>query len=211
MRFQNYLIETLTDVKDIEMKIMLECKPFLKTLKDLGGLFYRGIESNDYFLEKPIREDRIPKGMNPTGFKKLNAWLERNKHLRRDKAVIATSEETRSTMFGNKYFFFIPGDFQYTWLYAKDTNFEWTFKSDSFKEAMIYFLAQNSTSNYEKNRKQSVIHMKPIWQKIFNKNFVTNKDIKIAFEHGYEIWFKNDEMKYYAVSTDTSILKDLGL
>ena len=85
------------------------CKPYFNLLKNREPLF-RSINTNlkdNEIMLKKVRQDRRPLGTNSKVFKEINKWLEKNKHIRRDKSVIATSDLSYALYFGSVAFYMI--------------------------------------------------------------------------------------------------------
>jgi len=191
-RFDNYVnenighyLDDMTD--DIRKLIEKDCKKYLKLVKNTGP-FYRAIWNKLRYgeiLKKKVRQDRQPKGTSNINFKRLNKWLEKNGHMRRDKSVSVTSSEKNASEFGIPSDFYPIGNFSYSWIKAQDLNLD--DESTGWVQSNIdYFF--DSDSEFE-------LEMDDEDRKNFPKWFTTNKGIEIAHRNKYEVWFNCKE--YY--------------
>ena len=182
MRLQQYLNENITTVEELNELIHKNCKYYLK-LTEGKYIFKRGMSGGiDTFGKKKVRQNRRPLGMEDRDFYKLNIWLDKNNHVRRDKAVIATNITSTRSQFGEVYWMFPIGKFNYTWLKANDMNIT-DYSTGWDPTAVIEFFrfgevrAELMTGNFE-------------------DYFTTNKNIKIAYRKEFEIWFNCKEYYY---------------
>ncbi|MFW6046459.1 MAG: hypothetical protein ACOCP4_01565 [Candidatus Woesearchaeota archaeon] len=118
-----------------------------------------------------------------------------NGHNRRDQSVIGTSKYKDLNIFGEPYFIFPIGDFSYTYVKALDFNDPPSTRNLSNDEVNIYddFLTGNPaiiTSEVDA---------------ILKKLIVTDKNIKEAERHYYEIWFNCDKYYYIYVGSKKDI------
>lgn len=195
MRLQQYINENIEHFlnkmsSDIQKVIRKDCKKYLKLVKSTGP-FFRGSIVNFNFgeiLKKNVRQDRHPQGTSDINFKRLNKWLDKNGHVRRDKAVSATSDEGNSMDFGVSYLFFPIGNFNYTWIKAFDVNLD--DNSTGWVQRNIDYFFDYDDEYYLKMSDKD--------KKKFPKWFTTNKGIKTAHNNGYEIWF--DCKSYYLIN-----------
>ena len=175
-----------------------ECKKYIKLLKQHNlKPFYRGIYEHvnkGESYRKKVRQDRKPSGTPDNEFEMFNRWLSKNKHTRRDKSVSVTSSLWNAETFGNGYYFFPIGKFNYTWIKAKDLNlddertgWEWSFMN------YIFDYEEDYSTEVGKNLVRKV-------KKVFPTYFTTNKGIEIAWKNSYEIWF--DCKSYYVVNAE---------
>ena len=176
------------------------CAYYLTLLKARTPL-YRGMEKakiDDLQVgKKKVRQNRKPLATGKKVFVKFNKWLRENKHVRRDKAVIATSDKGHVGLFGNPYFIFPIGKFDYTWIKAKDVNVsDKTGWKDMYVEDFF-------DPYYEEERKKGKYGV--LTEKEFSSYFTTNKDFDIAYNKGYEIWFSCKE--YYFTNINDEIGK----
>jgi len=185
MRLQQYLNENITTIEELNELIHKNCKYYLN-ITEGKYIFKRGMSSDiDTFGKKKVRQDRRPRGMDKDDFGKLNIWLDKNNHVRRDKAVIASSfhKKTHSSSFGVLYWIFPIDKFNYTWLMANDMNYS----DDSTGWSQFAVEKYFERDGYVNDIKGD-----------FKNYFVTNSSLKMAWQFQYEIWFSCRE--YYYVS-----------
>jgi hypothetical protein len=214
MRLQKYLTEEYAYGKFLK-SVQIECKPYLNDIKKYNITpFFRGIQNlnvyGDTFGSKEIRQDRKPKGMDTIKFRILNTWLEENGHVRRDRAVIASSSASHASIFGEVCVIFPTGDYSYTWIKGKDMN---QFYSDSENYKALQCLYYLTMTKEELN--DFFWHMEGDWNirekliKMYGENivnnyksivkqiFTTNKQMDVAYDNMYEIWFGGTTKYYY--------------
>lgn len=184
--------EIFLDIEDISDAISRECKPYLKLIKGKDPL-YRGMsKSNRELILKHTRKDRMPRGMSQSSADRLNSWLEKNGHCRRDESVLATPVKKHTKVFGHSYMIFPIGKFKYTFIKAKDFNMD-DKKTGWYKYADLMFF----------NNPGEEDDMLPM---PFPKYFVSNKGWDEMYNKGYEVWIECD--KYYAVLDTTQWVWD---
>lgn len=188
MKFEQYLNEVVKPIetKDEILKLIEKnCKYYLSLTKNGEYKFYRGIKKIYVkFGEKSVRQDRVPRGMEPKQAKILNDWLLKNGHIDRSKSVFANSDKTKLGLFSSMQYEIFPiGKFNYTYVKAFDINMT---SNSEYKDAISALMYGKSyIGNYEEEIKQA---------------FVTNKGIKEAHDKKYEIWF--DCKKYYCIEIE---------
>jgi hypothetical protein len=128
--------------------------------------------------------------MNSDTFKKLNKWLQDNNHVRRDKAVIAANigDNIFQNMFGQVYYIFPIGKFNYTWLKSRDINMK-DISSGWYEYAVDNFFIYGEKT-FDSDYKINL-------NKPFKEYFTTNKGIEKAWKEYYEIWFDCKEYYYF--------------
>ncbi len=187
MRLKSYMNETVLfedHINNIKELIQKDCKSYLSVTRNGKYKFYRGMDLKHYDHrrsagEKFVRQDREPRGMNSNEAENLNKWLEENGHIRRDKAVFATSsiKHTKNFRnFGEPYVIYPIGNFDYTYIKHIDIN-DYSGKFNSEIEAI-----RNASAFLDDYDLSGI--------------FVTNKNIATAFNKKYEIWF-NCKSYYY--------------
>ena len=182
--------------------IKKDCKYYLNLTKNTGP-FNRATHENsqpDEIIKKKTRQDRIPIGMGSDVFDGFNKWLQKNGHVRRDKAASASNSGPSLSKFGNVYYFFPIGKFNYTWVKTKDINIDDRKAGWRQNEVDLFFFNQETEYKHQipTNKKFIELSIKkfPTW-------FTTNKGIEIAYKNKYEIWF--DCKKYYLVNRNNKI------
>lgn len=187
MRFYSYINEVSLKedmhIDDINKMIHQDCKHYLNITQG-KYIFKRGMLYVDIFGKKQVRQDRKPRGMKTELFEKLNKWLQKNGHIRRDKAVIAANIKNTTSMFGDVYWMFPIGKFDYTWLMAKDMN-------------MYDDRTGWDSLSVEKFFERGFVNDIP---GEFKDYFVTNSSLKMAWTQHYEIWFNCKEYYYFSTS-----------
>ena len=192
MRLLNYLNEMkfirLPDEDQIKL-IKKDCKKYIRLTKKTGP-FYRGLDEKpdrDEILIKDVRQDRQPLGTKPEAYIKLNNWLEKNGHTRRDKSVcVSTSKIRIQNFFGKAFKFFPIGNFDYTWIRSIDINMD-DFTTDWNDREVEYFFGSGNIAKTEKD---------------FKSYFTTNKGIEKAHKNYYETWFNCKQ--YYCVNREVN-------
>ena len=190
MRLLHYInesvIQEIDSVDDFNELMHKNCKPYLKLIQGKDHPLYRGMSSyHGWMGEKKVRQDRIPKGMGSYQAALLNTWLKSKGHVRRDKAVMASSS-SHVRIHGDRYFIFPIGKFDYTWIRANDINIDdpltgWY--QGAVQDAIEYGF--DDMKDYKRLPKE------------FDEYFYTNKGFNIAYEEGYEIWM-NPKSYYFA-------------
>jgi hypothetical protein len=103
-------------LEDTISKIKKDCQPFLKEIKSVGRLLYRGskIQIKSYKILKSYLEDRTPKNMNievhdylNKQFKKKFGWPIRN-------GIFVSFDPDMAASYGTPYFFFPIGKYKYS-------------------------------------------------------------------------------------------------
>lgn len=186
MRFYNYINEVSLKedmhIDEINKMIHQDCKHYLNITQG-KYIFKRGMKNHrDIFGKKQVRQDRKPRGMKPEVFEQLNNWLQKNNHVRRDKAVIAANIKSTTSMFGDVYWMFPIGKFDYTWLMAGDMNMSSdTTGWDSIAPEEFFRFGYSDSITGE-----------------FKDYFVTNSSLNFAWKQQYEIWFNCKEYYYFS-------------
>ena len=207
-RLTQYLNEELGEFIQMSPKeqaklIKKDCKYYLNLTKNIGP-FNRAVRENsqpDEIIKKKTRTDRQPMGMRSNGvFDKFNKWLEKNGHVRRDKAVSALSSEPSLKKFGHVYYFFPIGKFNYTWVKTPDINIDNLKTGWRQNEVDLFFFNQETKYKHQIPTNKEFINMSI---KRFPKYFTTNKGIETAHKKKYEIWF--DCKSYYLVNRKNKI------
>jgi len=185
-------------VDEINSLIQKDCQYYLRLIKGYEPL-YRGMDKSIRFGKNNVRQGRISKGLSPKNANSLNAFLAHYGHVRRDKAVIATSDRYHAGVFGEAYMIFPIGKFNFSWVEAKDLNLPdkgWYggyFIERYFKDFQIRKIKEWDISRREKIEKYEYITL----SKPFKDYFTTNKGFLTAYTKGYEIWL--DAKSYYFV------------
>lgn len=168
----------------------------------------------DYLTKFNLRMNRKGHGDVVT-FETMCTWLEKNNHVNKKNSVSAISKENKfSTFFGDIACLFFPiDDFNYTFVRARDfhsydVSFDdyigQLFSDRLTKESEIKFINKIKKSkmycdqigriyshvlnNKRKDRRFSDELLSVLENKL-PELFETNKNIKEAFNNGYEIWF----------------------
>jgi hypothetical protein len=161
--------------------IKRDCKKYLGLLKGKEPL-RRGMTislQDGILFKRSVRQDRKARLTVPERSGIANKWLEKNKHVRRDRAVIASSKERK--VFGYEYYIFPIGKFNYTWIRGKD----WNFRSEhGWDGAEVGILGPGK-----------IIEMLDKQQR--DGNIVTNKGWDNMYKNGFEVWM--DCKEYYFI------------
>lgn len=162
------------------------CKQYLKLIRGKDHPLYRGMYwINSTLGEKAVRQDRVAKGMGSYQAAVLNKWLQENGHVRRDKAVIATSSSA-VRVHGERYFIFPVGKFEYTYVESKDINVD-------DKRTGWYIGAIEDVIEYGFDDMKDYKRL----PKEFSEYFHTNKGFDKAYKNQFEIWM-NSKSYYFA-------------
>ena len=133
MKLYNYLNEIETPREEVRKLLFKDCKPYLdllniKTKEDLlkNSLnFYRSdnrFKFDNLIIKLDVKE-RKPIATLPEYFPIINKWLEKNKHISRNKSVSVSADfKYIQKFFGNPAIFFPIGKFNYTFIKASDFN-----------------------------------------------------------------------------------------
>ena len=188
MRLRKYLNENITTVEELNELIHKNCKYYLNITKGKyifkrGMGFSRNIDPWGKWGKKKVRQNRKPRATDKDAFIKLNKWLDKNNHVRRDKAVMASSfqGEILSSFFGDLYWIFPIGKFNYTWIKSRDINL--TDASTGWSRFAVdkYFERDGYVNDIKGD---------------FKDYFVTNSSLKTAWQSQFEIWFDCKEYYY---------------
>lgn len=185
MQFNRYLNERSELIYDLDVfneTLHKECKPYLKMIKHYSKPFYRGMNEKVMGI-KPVRKNRTSLGTRDDVFEKLNPWLQKNKHNRRDQSFMVTTSEDAVGQFGNPYFVFPMGKFSYTWMNARDFNMKDNRTGWSNDTANYY--------DYENDEWKDDDWAERTKRKLkynFKDYFHTDKGIDDAINAEYEIW-----------------------
>jgi len=173
-------------IKDIKGK----CKPYLNLLGGREPLTrgMRIVSPTDFGI-KAVRKDRKSLiGMSSTEVKKINQYLEYIGAARRDRSVIASStvSNSKAMMFGDLYWIFPIGRFDYTFVFSSDFNWSGPGHSmDDFRKYIKY--------EYWKDPDVPEVY-KP------ENSFMTNAGFDNAYDKEFEIWFECDKYYYMALN-----------
>lgn len=249
MKFKTFLNEKTKLIKnfnedDIADVLVENCSAYIHLLKSKGinAPFIRRIWQPIIHVLPPllhgeVHKDRTPQG-HPGTFALLNNWLQKNKHCRRDKSVIAISKEKNfASVFGNLSTLIFPiGNFDYSFVRSADIHLQRTvlieknMKKEKIEKLIdiirkgtllfrdellwIFFSEKIKKSVYETMYNYPPKEVIDEVKKVFPSYFETNENIEEAFQKEYEIWFDCDD--YYLLNTNLldktkNILKKLGL
>jgi phage-related protein len=93
MKFKQYLNEAgkaITDINEFNDLVHKKCKPYLNLIKPLQHPFIKGMLPEYDTGIKKVRQHRSPSGTDRIVFKRLNDWLQKNGHNRRDNSLITS-------------------------------------------------------------------------------------------------------------------------
>lgn len=202
-RFEKYLIEKTTDEEFVE-SVQRDCKFYLNLLRGKTA-FLRSMHSNAALGTKKVRKDRMPRGMTEKVFHLLNKFLEENGHLKRDNVVFANSSRTVLEKYfddADIYAIFPKGKFNYTWFKSVDVNVYYHGKWDP-DIMYAYFTKKGPDRVYGMTEKERLV-----FEAKLKEMFVTNKNIHIPHEKGFEIWFDCKEYYYLRLPFYEAIRKE---
>jgi len=188
MRYKQYINEESDDIQGFNDDIHRFCKPYLKLLKSVNGNpLYRGMTIPDNQGVKQVRQDRKNKGYLESDMaKKFNDLLELEDHNRRDNSVMCTSDKAWAEGFGMKVYYIFPiGNISYTWVESKDFN------RDNISTGWFYNLPRKHIKG------QAYDLHKPLFD-----YFHTDQSFNVAYDNGYELWFKCRSYMYMKDSDD---------
>jgi len=135
-KLENFIVENKKFEVDIKNKdeiareadvIQKNCTQYIKLLKIHGFSrpLYRAVNNGPNlheYMEKNVRTNRKPSGTSSGEFPFMNIWLQSHKHIRRDQAVMAKGDKLHLKTFGDIYYFFPIGKFNYTFIKTSDFN-----------------------------------------------------------------------------------------
>jgi hypothetical protein len=192
MRFIEFINESdiALDFDSINMLIHRDCKKYLNLIQHKDPL-YRGMSTYDHIGIKDVRKDRESKGMSEEEAKYFNDWLHKNGHNRRDQAVMCTSSESHTLMFGPPFWIFPRDPMSYTWIHTPDINITTSMQGwDSF------------TIGEWISKEKGLEYNKDILNKLkmpFEYYFSTDEGFWTAYDKQFEMWIKCD--KYFYVNS----------
>jgi hypothetical protein len=166
----------MNEIKYIIDKIYDSCEDFLHLVKPFKGIFLHGSQKHEIIDSPFLYKKNVKKNaetnmvMTLKRAEKLNDYLVKHGHCKRDSSIFGTSEPTYASYFGKMFYLLPIGDFKYTFCKASDFNFYWTYDKD-FRDSAHDIINGVVT------------------HKLLKNFFVSNKDIDVAHERGYEIWF----------------------
>lgn len=205
MKLKRFLNEEIEEPEKLLGLLKKDCKEYLQLLhrNNIKYPFSKGIILA-VCDKKSVQASRKPKGTNPKVFVTLNKWLEENGHVRRDHCIITTPVMAYGNNFGHPVYIFPIGNIEYTWCPSPDFNYSSMYfnMSPGFMTGWYNYMVQHSTKNETKD----------FLDRHGDEMFITNKDLDIAFNKGYETWWKCNQ--YYTVPIQThyaEIYKELGL
>lgn len=222
-------------VLEAKAKILQDCKPFLSMIGPVPML--RGAASGPAFSKRSIRENRIPRNSGHNSFFQwfFNACIEKTfgiKNIRTSSLFVSGSEST-AFFYGNPYFIFPIGDFDFIWspkvtdsYEDLDFVFKQIFKADVFDSRTEYykftddiltpyFKKMNDAQNYNieqvlKNGPHpEIVRMQEWLEKEFaSYKYVKNKNLKKALDSDKEIFIPAPG-SYYAIDS-VALAKAVG-
>lgn len=214
-------------VLEAKTKILQDCKPFLSMIDTVPML--RGAASGTAFSRKTIRENRKPRNSGHNSFFQwfFNACIEKTfgvKNVRTSSLFVSGSEST-AFFYGNPYFIFPIGNFDFIWSPKVNDSYEdldlvfhQIFKADVFSSRAEYykftdeiltpyFKKMNDAQNYDisnvlKNGPHpEIVRMKDWLEKEFaSYKYVKNSNLKKALDTGKEIFIPAPG-EYYAIDS----------
>jgi len=179
MKLYQFLNEQ-NNVNEYNQLIQKDCKYYLSLITN-KMIFTRGFGFDIYrFTKKQVRQDRRNKNRSFKYYDELNQWLKENGHVSRNNSVICSSHEKRDmvAIFGTNHFVFPIGNFNFTYVKSIDFNLD---------DNRTKYHRNMATNFFEGNG-----------SKAFPEYFITNKDLYVAYDLKYEIWF--DCKEYYVAS-----------
>jgi len=218
MSLKKYLIEGEESPDQQWERIKKECSRYLKECNNKPFIRRSDAVVKPYWmLERKTREDRH--SLSDSDKDVISDFLKTYHHIDRYKnAVIGTSPENRATptMLGKPYILLIPGDYEYTYVKAYDLNLRDSRNPFFFADSAIRAILgpdefhmtfswfgkgwEINAPSYVRIDKESVDQLAKYETQqemiaAYSKQFVTNRNMKEAYEKNYEIWFKTP--KYY--------------
>lgn len=151
-RLKQYIIESTIaqsrydDFVELKKVVTKDCKKYLGLLKGKKPFMRGVVTGSDHFIpvyeegpftlcKKKVRQNRRPRGTDIQTFNKLNKVLEKEGHVRRDRAVMATASRSNAGNFGRVSFIFPIGNFNYT--YVERGDFNLTNRPEEYHEGMF--------------------------------------------------------------------------
>lgn len=202
LRFVNEAYKEVADNEEEIIKILRrDCKKYLNLLE---MPFKREMKMDipkstaDFALySKKTRKIRMPKGgMFADSYEMINEWLVDNGHFSRIRDVLIASSRTTG-LFGDQFFVFPIKMKGFTYVKAGDFNFG---SNNWYAIGVSNIVDDMVDAGYDEDKIRQ--KLTEFLDKNFKNAFVTNKNIKKAYDYGYEIWFNCRE--YYFIDTDYS-------
>ncbi len=183
--------------------ILNDCKPYLRLMKKSGmdEPLFRGIDRQGGIMDNEIhmysvRKNRRPKGMNISRYKKFNEWLERNGHVRRDKAVITTPLKSLAQEHAVARHIWPMGKFRYTFILgATDINVPTEITLKHHEKVSDYH--PNMIETIEAMGSRMMTDLDKKYLEWLEKNTYSN-NFRLGVRSGSEIWIQCEE--YYITS-----------
>lgn len=129
-------------------------------------------------------------------YEMINEWLVDNGHFSRIRDVLIASSRTTG-LFGDQFFVFPIKMKGFTYVKAGDFNFG---SNNWYAIGVSNIVDDMVDAGYDEDKIRQ--KLTEFLDKNFKNAFVTNKNIKKAYDYGYEIWFNCRE--YYFIDTDYS-------
>lgn len=202
LRFVNEAYKEVADNEEEIIKILRrDCKKYVSLLE---MPFKREMKMDipkstaDFALySKKTRKIRMPKGgMFADSYEMINEWLVDNGHFSRIRDVLIASSRTTG-LFGDQFFVFPIKMKGFTYVKAGDFNFG---SNNWYAIGVSNIVDDMVDAGYDEDKIRQ--KLTEFLDKNFKNAFVTNKNIKKAYDYGYEIWFNCRE--YYFIDTDYS-------
>ena len=179
-----------TNNKDAIRLIMKNCKHYLGLLRGRDPLvrgmkIYVGEGGLGVLWKRSVRQDRRSRMSGPKRREVINKFLEEFGHVRRDRAVIASSKGR--VEFKPWYRIYPIGRFDYSWVRSRDWNFDegqWPGVDLAWMEPDVLLRVLKDQDGIG--------------------NIVTNKRFGVAYDKKYEIWMGCKD--YYFTEYDRKIL-----
>jgi hypothetical protein len=120
MKFKTYITEMITTSKWDELKNVLnkDCKPFIKNLKGIKNLLYRGVKMPPiFYTQKTTRLNRKPRLLSIELHNKLGKdTIKRFGWNIRETGIFTSNNIINVKRWGNPSIVFPIGKFKYVWL-----------------------------------------------------------------------------------------------
>lgn len=188
--------------------IRKDCRQYMRLIKPLGMPFMRGF-GHQFLKSAPMKGSWLYWGKTrqkrkPSIYEQMSIWISRylqenGHHSRVKNALICTSEKERASDFGEMFYVFPIKMKGFTFIRSRDFHFDSKHWEPYSVENIIYKLkAQVDSGMIDSNH--LLAELTGFLDREFPNAFVSDRNVKEAYNNNYEIWFECDS--YYVMDSD---------
>jgi len=154
-KFIKYIIENDDQWKQLRSELSSKCKPFIKEIRPIGRLLYRGSNRliTDYHIFKSRLDNRNPLDTKRIIHDELNYWFERKFGWKVRNGVFVSANYKTAENYGNYCYIFFPiGKYEYVFSYNVTDIYVWVMYHKLFAEGELEEI-------YEKERAKGMLNI----------------------------------------------------